>query len=94
MPGSSPYVGAMEVNSHQDSATDVSFKPARKRKRIVISCTECHRRKQKVRHFLGSLSSFYPDFVNNYSVIACCPALTVSFETSNPPAIMRTNPPL
>lgn len=38
------------VTEHQlGDGQDVRAQPPRKRRRIVISCTECHRRKQKVR---------------------------------------------
>ena len=38
-----------EPQREQISRPRSPLKPPRKRKRIVISCTECHRRKQKVR---------------------------------------------
>src|SRR5258707_1150184 len=44
----------METSTDQSPRSISPLKAPRKRKRIVISCTECHRRKQKV---LGT----YPD---------------------------------
>jgi ribosomal protein L44E len=40
---------------HDDDANEEpqSKPPPRKRRRLVISCTECHRRKQKVRSHLA-----------------------------------------
>ena len=46
-----------QTSSNGDSPT-TSRAPPRKRRRIVVSCTECHRRKQKVGPFRRSMGSF------------------------------------
>lgn len=46
--------GSVEENSPEKDDSPARA-PPRKRRRIVISCTECHRRKQKVCGFPPSL---------------------------------------
>jgi hypothetical protein len=65
-------------------------KPPRKRKRIVISCTECHRRKQKVLPVNGFQPWASTDFE---SVIAHPLALTALHETNSPYATTKTSLP-
>ncbi|EEY19253.1 conserved hypothetical protein [Verticillium alfalfae VaMs.102] len=93
----------MEMEDHRAYATadvppDVRA-PPKKRRRIVISCTECHRRKQKVRPvppplpFLVCLcrldSSGDPSSPDMASAIATCPVPIAKHARRYPPAATK-----
>ena len=71
------------------------LKPPRKRRRIVISCTECHRRKQKVRSSVVSggmvwyIRRLADHMCVQYSAIGPRPARIALRARRRPSATMR-----